>query len=1485
MAKPNPKPTTDCSRRPFLLRPLVMRGFRRKHRWLVRLVLLLPCLLLIAAVLVTQTAITRSLVMDRLSKALNVDASAEATRLRLNGDLVIDRLKLRAPGLGGPAGQILSITRVVADIDWWSAVRGSAKIRGLRLVEPVATVSQSMDDQKLNIESLTLPRASPSGGGVLPSITLQRAGIELGEHDNAGAYTLLKHVTMDGTFRPAVGKSGEYEFVLHESGPKTRRSGAAAGGENEGGFAIVGNLASGRVEVEMTNFSLDDWQAASVPKAARKIFQELDLQGSVPQAKFVWTKADGPQAKLELSGVAMYLPLGPDSHIPERPELEPQGPPTRLMRMHGVNGEITFEHERVLAKVTGIVEDLPYNVEVQYEGLDENSPFRVDFESRGFRVERNPDLLPYAPQAVRDWLQIFSSPTATVSTSVTVRRLPPVGGQPGPIRVNGELDLKDGTAAYSKFPYEFRDLDGHFTFDNDTVRVVKVTGRSASGAELLASGTISPLDDTAEVKIDVDVAHAPIDEAMEAAFGPGRGQLIPSLFNKKRYDELVEAGLVQPRAEAERASSELEAAKKEVVGAGPDKAPALNAHIAELESRLRIPAFDFRGEADVSVKVHSPRGKGAEYQTYIDIKIPSVGLLPEKFPLPIEAADVEVIVENNKGKLVSGEFRAVGGGTADVAAAFNVPTGKSADASPDIAIAAREMPLNGLLLHALPGDDPAPGGGGSTVKRILRDLGLKGVGSGVVKITNRGDGPGAALGFDADFKLADGWARPAPHAGAEALEIAGVAGTVKVSESALHAELQGVPRQPGQQKAVATGQLKATIDATFGEGQAASDYTANINVPGLSMSAPVESIVSVFSADAADRLARLRHDHHPEGAVDIKARVAASEGRPQIRVGLGITGDLSFEALGQRANLGKTTGSLALIAAANGDASLECSGLSVPLSFGGEPSGKLSLDGRYTLSGAEPGDPEGEGLRVGLLGGRFESALVKRLLPEVLGAGPAADYAAYSPRGLFDLEASVLAPAEASARPQLRGRIAPRSLELDAEGVPVALEQMGGSIEFEPGSGQIRRLTGRAQDWSFQVSGLWDVGADGTVTVRSQISGAATRLCPDLRAVLPRELQRAMDSLELHVAGPLSLEDAEIAMVRAPATEDDRTNFSGTLMLSKANLDAGVSLTDMSGRVEASFGQAGGDGAPEFRLNIDADSLKIAGVSVANARATVESGDAPGRIIIDEATGECYGGRVVASGKIGPDRSMPGSPRKFEVQGRVSGVRFNPFLQELSSQIKPEGDARPAVPDEGAAEDNSRGLLDAEFTLAGVVGRPETRRGRGSMRVSGGRVLSFPFMTRLIEVSNLALPGNSRLDFATGDFYIDGGLIAFNDLAVRSKTVQILGSGTMTWPGQILDLRFNTWASRPIPVLSALVRNIRDEIVSITVRGKLGEQEVRLQQFPGTRRMLGRSSAPSESDQSRRVTDLYQRTRAGQAIRPSSGGAGAAGVQTGIKPN
>src|SRR5690606_35701851 len=128
--------------------------------------------------------------------------------------------------------------------------------------------------------------------------------------------------------------------------------------------------------------------------------------------------------------------------------------------------------------------------------------------------------------------------------------------------------------------------------------------------------------------------------------------------------------------------------------------------------------------------------------------------------------------------------------------------------------------------------------------------------------------------------------------------------------------------------------------------------------------------------------------------------------------------------------------------------------------------------------------------------------------------------------------------------------------------------------------------------------------------------------------------------------------------------------------------------------------------------------------------------------------------------------------------------------------------------------------------------------GRGAVRIAGGSVIALPGLINLVEVSNLRAPVGARLDLAEGEFYIDGTTLAFERLSASSRTIEVLGHGTMDWATQELDLRFRSRSIRPVPFFSALLEQVRDELITTRVTGRPGDLEFSTEAFGATRRLV-----------------------------------------------
>lgn len=1472
-------------------------------------------------IIITQSPLLRWQLLPRLEKALDLQVEARSVYIARDGHLVMDKALFRLTDVEAPADEFLAVSRILIDIDWWRLLRGEAKIRGVEMNEPVLVVSQSLDDRMLNIGRLALPPSETAPGAAtspskvwasplehIPTIVATGARLELGEHQG-GRYTPLRLLHIDGHFAPSLKEAGAYEFLLTE-----REAPDQPPDSENPGLRVSGIWSQGRFALTVENFLLDAWPAESVPSPVRGLFRDLDLRGNVPRTSFTYVETEGITARFDLRGVAMNLPVEATLPAPAPGEAEVYGPPPRFMRLRDTEGAITFTRENVVAQVQGRVEDMPYRVTWFHQGTSQNSAFTCDFVSEGFRIERNPLLLPYAPPTVAERLRDFSSPTATVDTRMTIRRGQPIQRegepeQPGPITVTGQMDLKDGVAAFENFPYQVIDISGTFRFTSEQIELIGITGRSRTGASVTAHGLIAPLDDEAQVDVTVEVRQALIDEEMIRAFGEEHRDLIPSLFSEERYRSLLEQGLIRTRAQAAEEERER-AALRSALAANQNDAAARR-RLDELLIRAEIPIFDLGGAADIRVHVHRPYGDHTPWQTTVDITLPEAGLLPEVFPLPIVARNVTVHVDNSDGRLTGGTFTTLSGAAADVAATFAVPLAKKgAKPRVDVAISAADVALDDLVMNALPGKPEAE------YKRIMRDLHLSGSASGQVRVAHR-PSEGAEeskLGFDADLRVRSASASPGDGDPSQRLLISALDGRVQVNEHRLILDFQCTPAAAGHPAGGRiSGQVRADLSRLDSDEPAT--YTASINWPDLPLEAPIEGLIRVFSAPAADRIVSLRQSYSPTGLIDVSLDVKADADGPVATANLASARRVAFNLLESRAEIIESSGSVSI---ATEPGHITFDDFESPLVFADAPAGSLSLSGRWSLEAA---DPDQTPLIAGLRHSAIEGPLMMQALKAFTSDAVQELVAGHNPRGIIDLHAALI-PGDDGPKWRML-RVAPHALALEAHGTPVELSRISGIIEVEParsgtgvGSGVVRGLSATAPEWSLRADAAWTARDNGATSIRSEFAISGQRLTPDLLALLPDDVRETAEQLMLEIAGPFQVDGARLDLTLDPEGQSSSIDFSASTRFREARVDAGVEFNQVTGRAEARYERPYAGARPIFNFDIRADAMSCAGIDMTDGMVTIRSGSAPGEIVVTGGTAEIHGGRIAATARVWPtgnpaqppadpaairsenledapaaSPAPPAPDREFHAFIQLSGVRFNPLLNQLIASVDPAGEASPElVPAVDPAEalegvgdgtidlveagDLSRGILGAQISLTGMVGEPDSRRGRGIINISDGRVLNLPVVMALIEVANLQLPFNSRLDFARADFYIDGGVIVFNELAAYSRLIEIVGHGTLLWPEQTLDLRFNTRSARPIPILSQIVQGIRSQFVTTTVRGSLSRPDVRLQQPTTQGRILG--VGPMRPTDRRQDFSAPPRTGSGASGRGGAFGPGIA---------
>ena len=178
--------------------------------------------------------------------------------------------------------------------------------------------------------------------------------------------------------------------------------------------------------------------------------------------------------------------------------------------------------------------------------------------------------------------------------------------------------LRDVTAAFHKFPYEFQRLRGQVSFDDNAIRIERIQGIAAGGATVGASGIISPVSDNAGVDISVRVEKLPIDERLAVAM-KHRAKALIEVFSQERLRELLDRGLLITPARR----NELLATLAGLRAAGKGDTP--EASVLERESAT--PAFDVGGKVNVDVRVFRKAGPGSDWDDEVKIDLMDVGVL------------------------------------------------------------------------------------------------------------------------------------------------------------------------------------------------------------------------------------------------------------------------------------------------------------------------------------------------------------------------------------------------------------------------------------------------------------------------------------------------------------------------------------------------------------------------------------------------------------------------------------------------------------------------------------------------------------------------------------------------------------------------------------------------------------------------------------------------------------------------------------------
>ena len=1460
------------------------------------LFLIIPLGLIAGVLIIGQTPVMKMIVEPILEDQLGVQVSTSSVQLMPTGEIVIKGATCSTDSIDHRAGSLIEFERAVISVNWWGVVTGSGQVRSIEIVDPIVRVSQDVDTGVLNLAAMKFKQGS--GGGATPAMDIRNGILQIGEHDTH-SYSVLKELSIRGrlTEQTNTGVSGfEFEALPIEASITNSIA------NTPGSFGLTGQISKDGIDGVLDGVRLEDWPADIVPSRSRGMYERLALAGELAPTRFHVSPDGLVDVVLTLDGVALNLPIDDTGSL-----TEPVSGSGDLLRMRKTRGVIRFGTEGLYGDIRGLIDKLEYDVELVYEGLDAKSPFIATLVT-DFRLDDQFKPAQFLPEKVMSKLQRFERPIADVHAEVVVSRSnnPNDNG----IKVSGKAELSNGSAIYKKFRYPFHDLKGEIEFDPDKLVVRNITGIGPTGATLVANGLFAPLGEQSVVNLNLQVEGVAIDDHLMRALDEDQRDLVGALFSEDDYANLLEEKLVLSRDDADilgelrrQTWDRLDQWEDGVDGTMQDRT-VLAQELASIDRELLSPIFTIGGVANVNVELvrHPERPSDDRWTTDVRVKLPSAGLVPEHFPLPINAHDVEIKINEERVALSGGRYEGLSGGWAkvDVALDMTIP-----DAKPIVEISAREFPIDRRLIAAIPGyyDTQSMNSDDISLRRILDRLRLRGVMECDAIIGPRSDGH---LGYDVESTILSGAARPVLLAGtsssqslgtvgADPLTLDQLYGTIYVTEELIVVDLDGMLSSPEQPlaptpiqvltqltlptKRRGLGGVRRTdglLPTDFGPPIPGPELFATAHADGIDFAMPLEHAVAVVSPRIARDLLAKKATYNPDGVLGIDAQLEGIVGGSiDTTLTLNRIEHLGFDLGETRYRVGSSWGQAEFVLSDR--PTIEFDGFRVPIQADGEQAGELSIDGSMAMAraGRYIEISESTSLTMSYENGTFDSSLSKAVIERFSSAGGNAWFDEHNIGGQFDLSV-VLSPklgvhkidgeynAISLVPTMIDGSLQPKSLTLQMGDELAEFDEVSGALRFEGFEGTVDAIRARDDNVTLGLDGHWSIYPGKGLGLDLTVDAVGDLLTGPVRAILPNAIDNVIDRLEIRSAGPVDVQGLSIT-ASGLGKSDAEYNITGRAHLVDGSALIGLPITGIIG--DLGFAVQGTQDTLGYEVSLDASRLRAGLMRVHDAQVSI-IGDAQneGVVLVPEIRAGMHGGQIAGSAQIrpGPD----GDPH-YWMELHASGVRAAPVFDDLL--LPPEGLEGPPRPGQmtvlsawSLGDDLSRGAMIGDLTLTGPTNDPSKRSGRGLAQVSGGTVLLLPGFLNLIEASNLSIPAGSPLDLAEAAFYVDGQTMAFEQLSASSKRIEILGYGTMDWSTRAVDLRFRSRSVNPIPVLSEFIEQLRDELITTRVTGTMGDPKYSVEQFGSTRRLFNAMLGNPETDQQRRLREVEQQIQASQ---------------------
>jgi len=1392
----------------------------------------------------------------QLERRLGGDVHIGSAAYLRGGTFVFRDVILRSRDHEGPAAQVLRIGRALVGVDLSRLLVGEVKVEQIRLEQVLLRVSEDINRPGVFSFMALKPGWSDDVDRVIlpPGVQVRNAVVEIGVHDGA-KYMLRGQQRVAGQLAPAAESEHWYNLWFGE----IDEHGVGLGDE---GVLITGrwNAATNEYIGRIDGLPLDERTYRMSPQLARLWWDRMDLKGRVARVDVRWKAGEQFGVSLTVDKVSLTLPIETGG-LWARYRLGKIEPASSRPRMHVESGTIRLEGDKLMLEDlvgelvgTDTETDLvgvPYRVDVTIHSLPEldwenrqewmdrvlaTAPFDMTFRMDEFGLGQKAGEDPPAvelPLVVIRVLEQFTLTGWLLTTEVNVSRAPPtIDAQgtvvPQPIRSAGRAYIREASGAFKHFPYPLKQVEAYLQFDNEKLTIHYLNAMGSGDASFGLTGEILFPGKDPSISLRLTANDVALDEHLRSALNAVQGTVFDALLHRPSFESLRAAGLLADEATIEAMREELSDSQAALakVEADHDAAdPAqlrelkrLREEVEDLERTITASSFQLGGTLDLDLTLRRPRGPNQLPEMTGTIILHSIGLLYENFPYPISIAGGRLDWQDDKITIVPGlhgprlPVTTPGGGKGWISGEIGLPTvdGRR-EVRPHLTFEVAGDEVNELVYAAiplspderdqLPDAGAWPGGTLTRPARLLKGIGLTGLlhHSGSIDADENG-----RLQYDFSVELSNGKAKPSGQViqdvGGQGvrwpsgLDLEDVQCSLRVTPSAIR--LAKITGRIADGRLTAEGMVDLTADPI--------ESSFDVHLDDLALE---RVIVDLLPGAGEGRARELWDRFRPQGTFDARMRFRAVGDEIEPLVMQVEPNDIRIVIDDQSVLLSRTGGELSI-----GSGRVTCKDLTLELTSDGRREGVLVLDGSYGIAD-DAGDMRLEG---SWTDGQFDSPLIIEVL-NMIGAGDYANrYREYQPSGTFDAAFSYASAQD--DRPQTYTvTVGPRTVAVNVDGTPVVVQfDPGAKVTITPDRLEVAGMTGHHAGGTFDLAGT--VVLDPLIKADLRVGYVGRIRSREAQALLPRRISEALDRIDFqdgepsHVRGSLRLEQVEVDGELGLSFD-----FDGVVEADGASFSPGIEFSQISGNFELSaHGEPGEMPAVEIRAH--ADRMRAHGYQLTNVEAIgVLSADGKS-LEIPSLRADAYGGVVFAEASFGVAPNL-----HYRANVQVVGVSLEGFFRDSGLGTSGEGDK--------AGGREPEGEIYGRLTLAGNRDDPQSRVGRGHVRVLGAHLASVPLMLRMVHLFQFTLAVSDSLHYADADFFVAGDRLVFERILFESTfgdnaLLQLYGEGEMDFNTFELDTRFRTRGG--VLLIRDIAGALSDQLYVIEVTGTLSDPKPRV---------------------------------------------------------